>query len=153
MLERQCSVRFLRVFYAQYWKSAPNPSVCRRQSEEQDPCLVALQGAGCLAGTPELTLYHMIWYHFCSRFPVPRPSSVALSPLQTHNPSTLFPLDDFADLLGICKKVTSITYAIVSNSVKLLPPFVIYVISHFCHFSCSYLILPAERYLFLILCS
>lgn len=43
VLGRQCSVRFLRVFYAQYWKSAPNPSVCRRQSEEQDPCLVALQ--------------------------------------------------------------------------------------------------------------
>lgn len=41
----------------------------------------------------------------------------------------------FTHLFGICKMVASIVYTLFSNSTMLLPPFVIYIISHFlcCH--------------------
>lgn len=111
--------------------------MCMVKTERSLSCCTV--EAGCLAGTPELTLYYLICHPYIPFF-----TFQVLFPWTTLSatPSTLFPLADVTHWFGICNTVASLKYILVCNSVKILLPFVIYVISHFSHF---YLIFPSKK--------
>lgn len=101
---------------------------CKSRS---DTCMVRRAGSLlCCTALSRLLVRHTWTYSLphdllplIFPFLPPKPSFMQLSSLQINSHPQLSFLFGWFYLLGICKKVVSIIYIIVSNTVKLLPPF------------------------------